>query len=118
MEEIFPKNTLEKYRNNLFIDLTNALEKQDNELMKISKGMFRKVSSEKNIINHKNKKKSEIDKAFSHEKNNENMNDISLGEKLIRIEKKIPFKSIFLFFTTALVFTGLYFIIKNKNKYY
>jgi len=45
MDEIFPETILEKYRDNLFIDLKNALDKHNNDLMKISKGMFKKANS-------------------------------------------------------------------------
>ncbi len=121
MDEIFPETTLEKYRNNLFIDLKNALEKQNLDLMRISKGMFKKVSSDKKK-NTNVKKKSETNSFHGIDK--ENINNISIADHKIKNEKNNSLRSIlskvakYAFLGTIFI-TGMCFMIKKmRNKYY
>ncbi len=122
MDEIFPETTLEKFRNNLFIDLKNALEKQNLDLMRISKGMFKKVSSDKNKKNTNVKKKSETNSFHGIDK--ENINNISIADHKIKNEKNNSLRSIlskvakYTFLGTIFI-TGMCFMIKKmRNKYY
>jgi hypothetical protein len=113
MDEIFPETILEKYRDNLFIDLKNALDKHNNDLMKISKGMFKKANSGKSTTNTNAKKKQETNSM-----DKENINNISITDHLMKNEKNSSITSIFRNIWTYITLgtiAGMFFLLKKKK---